>query len=57
MEATSKFTDRGMAEEGVVHMYNGHCSATRKAQIMPFTARQIQLEMIILSEVHQTNII
>lgn len=37
-----------MDKEDVVHTYNG-ISAIRKKKIMPFAARQMDLEMIIVS--------
>ena len=40
----------------MVHVYNG-ILATKKNKIMPFVASWMDLEIIILSEVSQTNII
>ena len=53
-------TDRGMYKEDVVHIYTmEYYSAIKKNKIMPFAATQVDLEIIILSEVIQrkTNII
>ena len=42
-----------MDKEDVVHIYNG-ILATRRTKIMPFAATWMDLEIIILSEVNQT---
>ena len=47
--------DRGMDKDDVVHIYTmEYYSAIKKNEIMPFAATWMQLEMIILSEVSQT---
>ena len=42
-----------MDKEDVVHMYNG-LLATKQNEIMPYVATWMDLEMIILREVSQT---
>ena len=55
MEAAKMSIDRGMAKEDVVHIYTmEYYSAMRKNGIMPFAATWMDLEIIILSEVSQT---
>ena len=42
-----------MDKEDVAHIYNGILLSHKKNEIMPFAAKGMQLEMIILSEVSQ----
>ena len=42
-------------DKDVVHIYNGILLSHKKSEIMPFAATQMQLEVIILSEVRKTN--
>ena len=46
--------NRGMNKEDVVHMYNG-ILPLKKTEIMPFVAIWMDVEMIILSEVSQSD--
>ena len=50
--------DRGIDEEDVVHIHNGISLSHEKNEITPFAVIQMDLEIIILSEVSQkkTNI-
>ena len=52
MEATRLSINRGMDEEDVVHIYN-EILLKKNHEIMPFTAIQIYLEIIILSAISQ----
>ena len=45
--------EEGMDKEDVVHIYNG-ILAIKKDEIMPYAATWMDLEIIILSEVSQT---
>ena len=47
-------TDRGMDEEGVLHIYNGILLSHKRNKIMSFAATWMGLEIIILGEVGQT---
>ena len=43
-----------MDKEDMVHIYNGILLSHKKNEIMPFAATQMDLEMIKLSEISQT---
>ena len=45
--------DRRMDKEDVVHIHNG-ILAIKKNEIMPFVVTRMDLEIVILSEVSQT---
>ena len=45
-----------MDKEDVVYIYNGTLLSQKKNKIMPFAATQMDLEIIILSEVSQRQI-
>ena len=48
--------DIGMDKEDLVHIYNGILLSHKKSEIMPFATTWMDIEMVILSEVSQTNI-
>ena len=43
-----------MNKEDIVHIYNGMPLGYKKNEIMPFAATQMEVEIIIQSEVSQT---
>ena len=49
--------DRKMDKDDVVHIHNGILFSHKKNEIIPFSATGTDLEIIIMSEVNQTNII
>ena len=46
--------NRGMDKEDVVHIYSGILLSHKKNKIMPYAATLMDLEIIIVSEVSQT---
>ena len=48
-------TDRGSYKEYVVHIYSGILLSHKKNEIMPFSATQMDLDIIKLSEVSQAD--
>ena len=49
--------NRGTDKEDVVHIYNGILLSHKKNEIMPFVATEMDLAIIILSEVRERHII
>ena len=47
--------NRGMDKEDMVHIHSGILFSHKRNEIMPFAAKWMDLEMIILSEVSQTD--
>ena len=45
----------GMDKEDMVHIHSGILFSHKRNEIMPFAAKWMDLEMIILSEVSQTD--
>ena len=54
MEATEVSYNRRLAKEAAVHIYNGILLGHRRDEILPFGTTWMDLEIIILSEIHQT---
>ena len=46
--------DRGMDKEDLVHIYNRILLSQKKERIMPLAATRMDLQIVILSEVSQT---
>ena len=54
MEATQVSNNRQMAKEDVVYISMEHYSSIEKNEILPYAARWMDLENIMLSEISQT---
>ena len=53
-ETTEMSTDRWMGKEAVAHIHKGILLSQKKKEIMPFAITWMDLEIIILSEISQT---
>ena len=54
MKAIYMCIHRGVDKEDVVHIYNGILLSHKKSEVMPFAAPWMDLEIVILSEISQT---
>ena len=50
---------RALDKQDVVHIYNGILLSHEKNETMPFVARRVDLEIVILSDINQrkTNVV